>query len=225
MGQLALFLKSLPMAFQEVELGWLRFGKRKALAFCIAVTLGVMGVELVFSRLTNSLMLFSDGLHMLTHALSLGVTLVALVLASRGAAAGQAPGQSKIELAAAILNGLGLAFFTLYIVYESVLRFSDLTSLRVDQTLAVAIIGLLVNLLTALVLYRAGIEDLNTKSAYLHLLADTFSSVAIIVGCVVIYYTNWLFIDPLLSLVVAFIIGKWSYGLLREAFWRVRQPG
>ncbi len=218
MEQISMFIKSLPASFQTMELLYARIDKSKALLFCICITLSVMTIEIIYSKIANSLMLFSDGLHMLTHALSLMVTFIAIFLAKKQSNSRNQTGLSQIETIAALINGVGLVIFTVYIFYESLLRFQDLSSLNVYQTLVIAIIGLFVNLLTATILFRAGIEDLNTKSAYLHLLADTFSSIAIIAGCVVIYYTNWLIIDPLLSLVVAFVIGKWSYGLLKEAF-------
>ena len=82
---------------------------------------------------------------------------------------------------------------------------------------AVALIGLAVNLVTAVILGRSGLEDLNTKSAFLHMLADTFSSVAIVVGGIVLPLTDWILIDPLLSLVVAGVVVKWSWDLLRAS--------
>ncbi len=221
MHQIAIFIKSLPSAFKGLEIFKLQISKKRALAFCICITLLVMVLEIFYSMSANSLMLFSDGMHMLTHALSLGVTLIAILLSERSAK--NTPSKPKtIELYAAIINGFGLALFTVYIIYESLERMHHLENLNIYDTLIIAIIGLMVNLLTAWILLQAGIEDLNTRSAYLHLLADTFSSVAIIAGCIIIYYTRWLIIDPLLSIVVAVVIGKWSYGLLKEAFQMIR---
>ena len=191
--------------------------KTNALSICVIITLVVMLVEIVASYITNSLMLFSDGLHMLSHALSLGISLVAILLAQRKTTGRYPFGWGRIEIIAALVNGFGLALFTLYIFYESIVRLISPVEINVYQTLYVAVIGLVVNLTTAWILNLAGLEDLNTKSAFLHLLADTFSSIAIVIGCVVISYTNWYHIDPILSMAVGIVIAKWSYGLIRDA--------
>jgi len=191
--------------------------KKVALKISILITLVVMVIELIASKITGSLMLFSDGLHMLTHAMALGVSLMAFYLSGTKASERYPFGLKNAEVLAAILNGFGLIIFTGYIFYESYLRLLDPRIIDVNDTLLVAVIGLSVNLFTAWILFRAGIEDLNTKGAYLHLLADTFSSVAIIGGAIVISYTNWFVIDPLLSLMVGLVILKWSLGLLWDA--------
>lgn len=191
--------------------------KTKALGWCVGITLVVMVIEFGASYITKSLMLFSDGLHMLSHALSLGISLGAIMIVAKKSSKKYPFGLGRIEIVAALVNGIGLALFTLYIFYESIVRIIDPVEINISQTLMIAIIGLLVNLSTAWILNLAGLEDLNTKSAFLHLLADTFSSVSIIVGCVIISYTNWWVIDPILSMVVGLVIAKWSYGLIRDA--------
>lgn len=172
-----------------------------------------MVVEITMGYLANSLMLISDGLHMLSHAASLIVSLMAIYISKNMAAAERL----KVEARAALINGFSLVFFIVYLVYESIIRLMNPESLEVMKLLSVAIIGLVTNLLTAFILARSGVEDLNTKSAYLHMLADTFSSIAIVVGSIVIYYTNWFALDPILSIVVAAVIAKWSYGLIRDS--------
>lgn len=187
--------------------------KETALFICIIITLGVMVVEITMGYFANSLMLISDGLHMLSHAASLIVSLMAIYISKNLAESDRL----KVEARAALINGFSLVFFIVYLVYESVIRLMNPESLEVMKLLSVAVIGLITNLLTAFILARSGVEDLNTKSAYLHMLADTFSSIAIVVGSIVIYYTNWFALDPILSIVVAAVIAKWSYGLIRDA--------
>jgi cobalt-zinc-cadmium efflux system protein len=177
-----------------------------------------MVVEFVASAITGSLMLWSDGIHMLSHAASLGISFVAATIAARPTSKRFPFGLHRVEIIAAHVNGVGLAIFTLYIVYESIHRLFSPVEILSGDMLFVAIIGLFVNLLTAFILSKAGLEDLNTKSAFLHMLADTFSSVAIIIGGVIIMYTDWLWIDAVLSIVIAVVIGKWSWGLLKESF-------
>ncbi len=193
----------------------LGLNKSQAIWLCIGITLFVMVVELFYSYVANSLMLFSDGLHMFSHAASLGISLSAIYIAERTQ-------NDKVESWAALINGIGLIGFTIYIFIESYLRLMSPEVIEVNSTFVVAIIGLIVNLLTAWILSSTGVEDLNTKSAFLHMLADTFSSVAIILGTVVIIYTDWFWIDAILSAVVAYVVGKWSIDLISQAWKSLR---
>lgn len=191
--------------------------KRKALLWCMVITLTTMLIEMGAGIYTSSLMLFSDGLHMLSHGASLFISYLALVIAQRPATKQYPFGYHRAETLAALINGISLVFFIYFIAAESIQRLFEPKAIDTFWLLIVAGVGLLVNLWTAVILSRAGLEDLNTRSAFLHMLADTFSSVAIIIGAIVMYYTSWFVLDAILSLVVAFIIGKWSYGLIRTA--------
>ncbi|MEO1049180.1 MAG: cation diffusion facilitator family transporter [Bacteroidota bacterium] len=183
--------------------------KERAFGLAITITLIAMVVEFAVGYWANSLMLISDGFHMLSHALSLMISWAAIKLSNR---------YKKIEFKAAFINGIGLALFTGYIFYEAIGRVLNPLALSTNDIIIVAVFGLVINLLTALILASAGIEDLNTKSAFLHLLSDTFSSIAIVLGGIVIYFTAWYVIDPMLSIVVGIIIAKWSYGLIKASW-------
>lgn len=198
------------IALNLIEKHHLKLSKTNAMLMSIAITIVVMILELIYGIVANSLMLFSDGLHMFSHAASLGISLTAIHLA-------KIPKFHKAESWAALFNGFGLLFFTAFILLESYYRFMSPETIETNATFFVAILGLIVNLATAVILACSGVEDLNTKSAFLHMLADTFSSVAIIVGTIIIIYTDWFWIDAILSAVVALVVGKWSIGLLRSA--------
>lgn len=191
--------------------------QRRALLICILLTGGMMITEFAASFFTGSLMLASDALHMLSHAGSLGVSLGAIYLSQRRSGTAFSFGLYRVEVLAALLNGLSLAVFCAWIIYESCLRIMNPAAILGAEMTVVALIGLAVNLLTAFILFRSGVEDLNTKSAFLHMLADTYSSVAIVLGGIVIVFTQWYVIDPLLSLIVAAMIARWSWGLLRDS--------
>ncbi len=191
--------------------------QRRAFLVCVILTLVMMVVEFAAGVLTGSLMLISDAVHMLSHAAALGISFLALVIARRDAGLSFSYGLYRVEILAALANGLTLAGFTVWIVYEGVQRLLDPVAVSGKEVTVVAIIGLAVNVTTALVLQRAGLDDLNTKSAFLHMIGDTLSSVAIVLGGVLIYFTGWRFVDPVLSVVVAFVIGRWSWGLIRDS--------
>lgn len=191
--------------------------QRRALFISVLLTAGMMVVEFVAGLLTGSLMLISDAIHMLSHATALGISLLAVVLAQKKSGEHFPFGLYRVEILAALFNGIGLAGFSFWIIYEGVLRIIHPVVIVGPELTAVALVGLSVNLTTAVILRRAGLEDLNTKSAFLHMLADTFSSVAIVIGGIIIVLTDWFIVDPILSMVVAFLVARWSWGLLRDS--------
>lgn len=200
-----------------IEIDEHRPRQKRALIWCVALTVTMMIVEFTTGFITNSLMLVSDAIHMLSHASSLVISLVAIVLASKHFGEKFSFGIYRIEVLAALLNGISLAGFTIWIVYEAIGRIINPVTINSTEMLIVAAAGLLVNLSTAWILHRSGIEDINTKSAFLHMLADTYSSVAIILGGIAILITGYFVIDPIISLVVALFIARWSWGLLRDS--------
>ncbi len=191
--------------------------QRRALFVCVLLTATMMVVEFAAGLLTGSLMLLSDAIHMLSHASALGISFLALILAQRATGDELPFGFYRVEILAALFNGIGLAGFSLWIIYEGILRLLHPVAILGPAMTAVALVGLAVNLATAVILGKSGLEDLNTKSAFLHMLADTFSSVAIVAGGIIISLTDWVIVDPLLSLVVAGVVVKWSWGLLRDS--------
>lgn len=191
--------------------------QRHALLISVLLTGGMMVVEFIAGLLTGSLMLISDAIHMLSHATALGVSLLAVMVAQKNVGEQFPFGLYRLEILAAFVNRILLAGFSVWIVYEGVLRLIHPVAILGPELTAVALVGLAVNLTTAMILRKAGLEDLNTKSAFLHMLADTFSSVAIVIGGVIIVLTDWFIIDPLFSMIVAVLVAKWSWDLLRDS--------
>lgn len=194
-----------------------RIHSRRALLWCIVLTTAMMVLEVAGGLWTDSLMLLSDAAHMASHALALLVSYVALRLAARPRGARTHYGLYRAEIIGAFVNGLGLLGFTGWIAWQAILRFQTPESVQGGEMTAIAALGLLVNLVTAWILAKAGAEDLNTKSAFLHMLADTLSSVAIVIGGAILWWTGALWIDPALSLLVAAVVIYWGFGLLRES--------
>ena len=176
-----------------------------------------MLVEFIGGIFANSLALVSDAGHMFTHFFALGVSLFAIVVASRPAPLERSFGLYRIEILAAFVNGLALIGVAVYIMYESVVRFLEPQPIAEMQMLVIAVAGLVVNLVSALLLAGVGRHDLNVRSAFLHMLGDTLSSVAVVAGAVVIHFTGWLRVDPALGGLIAVMIGIWSCRLLRDS--------
>lgn len=186
-----------------------KISKEKALAICIVVTLFAMILEIGFSFISHSLMLFSDGIHMLTHALSLMITLLSIIIAKRTK-------NKLVELVAVTINSMALFYFGIFIFFESIDRFMEPEIIDLTYTIPIAVVGLAVNIFTAVLLNQTGIEDLNTKSAFAHMISDTLLSVSVVLGTVIIYFTGLYFIDALLSIIVSVFVVKWAVDLLKS---------
>lgn len=199
------------------DIGIHRPKQRRALTLCVILTASMMLIEFIAGWFTGSLMLISDAIHMLSHAMALGLSFLAIILAQKKVSERFPFGFYRVEILAALLNGIGIAIFSGWIIYEAIQRIINPIVILSAELTIVAVLGLAVNLTTAFILHKAGAKDLNTKSAYLHMLADTLSSVAIVIGGGIIYFTDWFIIDPILSMVVAGIVAKWSWELLRDS--------
>lgn len=190
---------------------------KKLLRWSFGITFGVMLVEILGGIYANSLALISDAIHMFTHAFALALSLFALTIATKEANEHKTFGYFRAEVLAAFVNGLMIVLSVLWIVYEALVRLWHPEEILSQATLIVAVIGLVVNVVTGLLLLKADHDNINIRSAFLHMVADTFSSVAIIIGAIIIAYTQWYIIDTLLALVVSVVIAKWAYTLLGDS--------
>ena len=190
---------------------------KKVLKIALVITFITMIAEFIFGFLSNSLALISDAIHMFTHSFALIISLVAIIIASKKAPLDKTFGYYRVEVLAAFVNGLTIILSIFWILYEAVDRYFNPGEIDLKTAGTVAIIGLVVNIVTGVILMQGDKENVNLKSAFIHMLSDALSSVAIIIGYVVIYYTSWYFIDILLALLVAFVIGKWAYSVLIQS--------
>lgn len=190
---------------------------RGLLLIAFLITVAMMVAEVVTGWVTNSLALISDGVHMFTHAFALGLSWVAILLAARPASDTKTFGYYRIEVVAAFVNGITVLLSAMWIVVEAIGRLVATQPVDIRTTLFVAMLGLVVNVITGAILLRADQGNLNIRSAVLHMATDALSSVAIIVGLVIIHFTSWHVIDPLIAVLVAVLITKWSWSLLSES--------
>ena len=191
-------------------------GQRR-LGACVAITLAAMAVECVAGILAGSLALVSDAGHMLTHGFSLIVSYFAVAVARRPATDRRTFGLYRVEILAALFNGATLLVITGFIVWFAVKRLIDPVPVAGGWMLAVAVVGLGVNVATTLILRESARDDLNVQSAFVHMLGDLFSSVVVSGGALVIILTGWNWIDPLLSVLVCALILAWAYRLIRQS--------
>lgn len=189
----------------------------RPLWWAFGLTAVFLVAEIVGGLLTNSLALLSDAAHMGTDVLALGISLFAVRLSRRPADAKRTYGYARMEALGAMVNG-GLLFVVAgYILWEAVGRFRDPPEVASIGMLVVAVIGLVVNLISMRLLKAGSGESLNVKGAYLEVWADMLGSVGVIVGALVIQFTGFAMVDP----IVAVLIGLWvlprSASLMRDA--------
>lgn len=173
--------------------------------------------ETVGGLWSNSLALLSDAGHMLTHFFALAVSYLAIRFAARPPTKSATYGYYRIEVLSALLNAVTLVIICAWICYAAIGRLRHPQEVQSVQMVVVAVVGLIVNLATAMILHGASREDRNIKGAYLHMLGDTLSSVAVILGGIAMTMWNTYIIDPLLSILLCVIILLWAYGLTRDA--------
>jgi len=191
-------------------------GSNSGLLIALVLTLGFAVVEVVAGWWSGSLALMSDAAHMTTDASSLGLAAAAAWLARRPPSLVHSYGLVRAEILAALINSLAMLVLIGFIVYEAIQRLSTPQPIMGGTVVAVAVVGLIINLVVAWTLHR-GEQTLNSRAALLHVLGDALGSVAAISAGVVILATGWTPIDPLLSMFVALLISVSAIRLLREA--------
>lgn len=197
-----------------------RAHERKKLILVSVITGGIFIVEVIGGIVTNSLALLSDAAHMLTHIFALLVSLFALVFAGMPPTLKKTYGFYRLEILAALFNGIALFAITLWIFYEAYHRFKHPEVIDSGMMFIVAAVGLTANIVCAYILMSGGSEhghSLNIKSVIMHLLGDTISSVGVIAGAVIIHYTDWYIVDPLISVLLCILILVWAYKLIMES--------
>jgi cobalt-zinc-cadmium efflux system protein len=181
------------------------------------ITGSVMVIEIIGSILTGSLALGSDASHMFTHLFALAISFVAIVIASKQPCHHRTYGFYRAEILAALFNSIFLFGVTAYIFYQGIERLLNPQPVLGFEMLLVAVLGLIANGLSVLILRGNVRSDLNVKGAFLHMFADTASSVAIIIGAVIVSLTNWYIIDPLLGIGISILIFVWAWSLLKDS--------
>ena len=190
---------------------------RRRLVFVLVLTALFMIVEFVGGWLANSLALMADAGHMLSDVAALALSVFALWIARRPATPVRSYGFLRVEILAALVNGVTLVVISILIFVQAWRRFLEPQAVHGTLMLAVGAAGLAVNLLAAFLLHRSSAHSLNVRGAYLHVLGDLLGSVAAILAAVVILATGWVAADPIISCVVGALILISSWRLVRES--------
>jgi len=176
-----------------------------------------MVVEAVGGYLFNSLALLADSGHMLSDVMALGLSWLALEIGQRSPTDKHTFGFKRTEILAALMNGVALWVIVGLLFYEAVRRFFQPSPVEGTGMLIVASVGLAVNFLIAALLFRARSENLNIRSAFIHVIADALGSAGAILAALVILTTGLNWVDPLVSVLIGFLILFSSWELLKES--------
>ncbi len=190
---------------------------RRRLLATLLLTLAYMVAEVVGAWLTNSLSLLADAGHMLSDAGALGLSLFAIWMAGRPPSPRHTFGFYRTEILAALANGAALVALAALILREAIARIAVPVSVRGDLLMAIAAGGLVVNLVGMLVLRGGRHDNLNVRSAFLHVASDALGSVQVLLAGLAIQLFDWRWVDPVASMVIAVLIVVSAWGILREA--------
>lgn len=188
----------------------------KTLVMALVLTLGFAGIEALAGWWSGSLALLGDAGHMVSDAFALGFAAIAAWVARRPPSEQHSYGLGRADVIAALVNGIFMLLIVAGIVIEAIERLRQPRPVAGVAVMGVALTGLMINVLVAMVLSR-GERTINTRAAMLHVIGDLLGSVAALVAGIVIYVTGWTPIDPILSLFICLLIVVSSLRLLREA--------
>lgn len=194
--------------------------KRTANARSLTIALGLTGgfliAEVVGGILTGSLALLSDAAHMLTDVMALAIALVAIKIGNRPADLKRTYGYRRLEILAAALNAAVLFLVAFYIMYEAWQRFQNPPPIATTGMLIIAGIGLMVNLISMRMLQGRG-DSLNMKAAYMEVFSDMLGSIGVIVAALIIKFTGWWQVDPILAVLIGLWVLPRTWKLLSES--------
>ena len=188
-------------------------------AFIIGILLNSVFVvtELVFGLTTSSLALISDAGHNATDVLSLLLSLFAFKMMKVKASDKYSYGYKKVSILVSLVNAIFLIGTTFVIFYEGILRINQPVEVQGKLISIIALMGVVINVISAWLFFRGKEKDINVKSAYLHLLSDALVAFGVVVAGVVIYFTHWFWLDTAISFVIGIIILVSTWNLLNES--------
>jgi cobalt-zinc-cadmium efflux system protein len=194
-----------------------RVASRRALGAALVLTASYTVVEVVGGVLAGSLALLADAVHMLSDNVALAVALVAAWLATKPATPERSFGFKRAEVLAALANGVMLVALAIWIFVEATMRLRDPGDVLGAWMLAIALVGMAVNVGAGLILARARHHSLNVEAAFRHVFADLLGSIGVAIAAVVILATGWVEADPLVSILIGVLVLASAWSILRDS--------
>ncbi len=191
---------------------------KKALTISFILIASFMVVEFIGGFITNSLALISDAGHMLSDAVALGLSLTALLFGEKAATKEKTYGYKRFEILAALVNGVVLIILSVFICKEAIGRLSNPQVVIGKGMIIISTIGLIINIIVAWILSRGQTkENLNIKSAFLHVIGDLLGSVGAIIAAILIIVFGWNIADPIASIIVSLLVLYSGWHILKES--------
>lgn len=190
-------------------------GRRMALS--LVITLVFVFVEVAAGIFSNSLALLTDAAHNFTDVLALALAWWAIRLTTQPASHQKTYGYHRAGILAALVNSTTLVIIALGIFYEAYQRFINPPEVQADILIGVGLIAVIINVVTALLVRRGAESDLNIRAAFLHLMGDVLSTMGAVVAGVIIWFTDWNWLDPFVSVLIGLLILWSAWSILREA--------
>ena len=193
---------------------------KKTLYVTLFLTLFFALMELFGGLFSNSLSLVGDSFHMFSDVLALGASMVAIYFEAKKPTEKFTYGFLRLEVVVAFLNGIVLMLISVGMIYESVIRFFNPKEIDFGSMFFISLVGLIFNIVITWILFSSTKKEnnINIKSAMLHFLGDLLNSVGVIISSIIIYFTNFVYIDIIMSVVISVIIFTGGYKISKEAF-------
>jgi len=188
----------------------------KNLLISIIINVIITIAEIIGGTISGSLALLSDAFHNFSDAVALVMSFIAVLIGKKEKNTRKSFGYKRAEIIAAFFNVCVLIVICIYIIYEAIKRINNPWHINSKTMLIIAIIGLVGNGISVLLLFRNSKENINIKSSFLHLLGDTFSSIAVVIVAIVLIFKPFYVLDPILSILVAMFIIKECFSILKQ---------
>jgi len=192
--------------------------KGKKLLFTIALNILITIAQVIGGLISGSLSLLSDALHNFSDVISLVISYIADLFSKKDASFKRTFGYKRAEIIAAFVNSATLIVVAFYLVYEAIIRFYNPQEIESGLVIWLALLAIIANGFSVLLLKSEAKENMNMRSAYLHLLTDMAASVAVLVGGLLMKYYQWFWVDSVLTILIAVYLLFMGYDLLKSSF-------
>lgn len=192
--------------------------KGRNLLISIVLNILITVAQAIGGIVSGSLSLLSDALHNFSDVLSLLVSYIANLYSKKDASTGKTFGYKRAEIIAAFVNASSLIIVAIYLIYEAIHRFLDPQVIKSGIVIWLALLGIVANGLSVLLLHKSAKVNMNMRSAYLHLFTDMTASIAVLVGGLLMKYYGWFWVDSVLTVIIAVYLLFVGYDLLKKSF-------
>lgn len=191
---------------------------KRILKISLLMTFSMMLVQFIYSLLSNSLALLSDTLHMFSDVFALALSFLAIIAIEKWQDDQKTFGYFRLEILVAFVNALTIILSAVFIIYEAIEKLINPSNIDAKTMIIVAILGFLVNGINTFMMFKgANLENVNMKSAFLHMMSDLLGSLVVIIGGIVVYFTGVVYVDTILAIVLSLLLIRWAIILLKQS--------